>query len=194
MSLIFNEATADVLDLICSKQEKGRLPIVLIDGRAGAGKSIFAKELANAYFKLDNQAARIISMDDLYPGWEGLALGSIYLHTKILKPLALGKTASWQVWNWSESQRGADDEVNGHREFAGGTALIVEGCGSISRMTSELADLTIWIEAEFEVRRNRFNQRDNGKFDAYFPIWSAQEDEFYEKEKSSELADLIIEN
>ena len=194
MSLLFNQAVVEVLDLIYQKQDKGRMPIVLIDGRAGAGKSLFAKELADAYFKVDHQAARIISMDDLYPGWEGLALGSSYLQTNILRPLAFGKTATWQVWNWSENQRGADDEVNGHREFSGGTALIVEGCGSISRVNAELADITIWIEAESEVRRIRFTQRDSGKFDGYFSLWSAQEDDFYEQEKSLELAELIIEN
>jgi uridine kinase len=194
VQLYFPDAVEKVLDLICQKQEKGLLHFVLIDGRAGAGKSHFAKELSNSFFKLDNQAARVVSMDDLYPGWEGLAGGSIYLYTNILKPLNQGKTAAWQVWDWSENRRGAKDEVNGHREFSGGTALIVEGCGSISRITSELADLTIWIEAEQATRRTRFNQRDSGKFAGYFSIWSAQEDEFYEKEKSFELAQLVIEN
>lgn len=194
MTIPFNQAIVEVLELIWRKQEKGRLPIVLIDGRAGAGKSLFAQELANAYFKSEKQAARVISMDDLYPGWEGLASGSIYLLTQILTPLFQGKTANWQIWNWAEDRREADDQVNGHREFSGGTALIVEGCGSISRLTSELADITIWIEADTQVRKNRFHQRDSGKFDGYFAIWSAQEDEFYEKEKSLELAQLVIEN
>lgn len=179
---------------LIDKQESGKLPVVLIDGRAAAGKSLFANQLAELYFKSEKQAARVISMDDLYPGWEGLASGSIYLLTQILTPLSQGKTATWQVWDWAENKRGADDAVNGHREFSGGTALIVEGCGSISRLTSEIADITIWVEADSQIRKSRFNQRDRGKFDGYFSIWSAQEDEFYEKEKSLELAQIIIEN
>jgi len=179
---------------LIEKQESGKLPIVLIDGRAAAGKSLFANQLAELYFQSEKQAARVISMDDLYPGWEGLSSGSIYLLTQILTPLSQGKTANWQVWNWAENTRGADDAVNGHREFSGGTALIVEGCGSISRLTAEMADITIWVEADFQIRKSRFNQRDGGKFDDFFSIWSAQEDEFYEKEKSFELAQLIIEN
>jgi len=71
----------------------------LIDGRAGAGKSLFAQQLSDAYFKIDNQAARVVAMDDLYPGWEGLASGSAYLYSNILKPLTQGKTSTWQVWN-----------------------------------------------------------------------------------------------
>ncbi len=194
MRLGFDEAIAKVIDLITEKQDRGRLPVVLIDGRAGAGKSQFAKALSESYFQIDNQAARLVAMDDLYPGWEGLASGSVYLYTKILRPLSEGKTANWQVWDWAENRRGADDQVNGHREFSGGTALIVEGCGSISRLSSELADLTIWIEAEATVRRNRFSLRDSGKFDEYFAIWAAQEDEFYEREKSAQLAEIFIEN
>jgi cytidylate kinase len=57
-----------------------------------------------------------------------------------------------------------------------------------------LADLTIWIEAEATVRRNRFSLRDSGKFDEYFAIWAAQEDEFYGREKSAQLAEIFIEN
>ena len=191
---MFRESVTQVLDLISERQELGLLPVVLIDGRAGAGKSHFAKELSDAYFQLDKQAARVVAMDDLYPGWEGLASGSSYLYTNILKPLNQGKPATWQIWDWSQNQRGATDAVNGHREFSGGTALIVEGCGSLSRLTSELADLTIWIEAEAAVRRSRFSQRDSGIYDGYFSVWAAQEDEFYEREKSLELAQLVIEN
>ncbi|MEY3971736.1 MAG: hypothetical protein RLY84_129, partial [Actinomycetota bacterium] len=35
---------------------------------------------------------------------------------------------------------------------------------------------------------------DAGKFDEYFGIWSAQEDEFYERENSKQLAQLIVQN
>jgi uridine kinase len=192
--LNYQAALEKVLSVLLDRQEAGRLPITLIDGRAASGKSQFAKDLSELYFKSEKQAARVVQMDDLYPGWQGLADGSVYLLTHILSPLSQGKTASWQIWNWQENQRGAKDTVNGHREFSGGTALIVEGCGSISRLSSEIADITIWIEASAEERKKRFNLRDAGKFDEYFGIWSAQEDEFYERENSKQLAQLIVQN
>lgn len=133
-------------------------------------------------------------MDDLYPGWNGLAEGSVYLLTNILIPLSRGRTASWQLWNWRKNQRGAEDPGNGRREFTGGTGLIVEGCGAISRLASEIADLTIWIDAEDDQRRQRFSVRDSGAFDDYFGIWSVQEDEFYERERSKDLAQLRVAN
>ena len=194
MLLDYEAGLEKALALLQDKQESGRLPIILIDGRAAAGKSGFAQKLAEEYFKLDKQAARVIQMDDLYPGWEGLAEGSVYLWKEILTPLSQGRTASWQVWDWNQNQRGGQDPMNGHREFSGGTALIIEGCGSISRITSELADITIWIEAEDLERKQRFNRRDEGKFDEYFGLWATQEDEFYERENTRELAELKIRN
>lgn len=194
MILDFQTALQKVLSDLLDKQEVGRLPIILIDGKAASGKSQFAKELSELYFQSQKQAARVIQMDDLYPGWEGLAEGSVYLLTHILSPLSQGKSASWQIWNWQKNERGAQDEVNGRREFSGGTALIIEGCGSISRLSSALADITIWIEAAAEERKKRFNLRDAGRFDEYFGIWSAQEDEFYERENSKQLAQLIVQN
>lgn len=170
------------------------MPIVLIDGHAASGKSQFAKDLAEAYFSSEKQAARVVHMDDLYPGWSGLMEGSVYLLTNILIPLANSRSANWQVWNWRKNMRGAEDPGNGRREFEGGTALIVEGCGAISRLSAEHSDLQIWIEADASIRKERFSKRDGGAFDEFYGMWSVQEDEFYEKEKSKELAKLVVRN
>ena len=48
-------------------------PLLLIDGRAGAGKSTLAAEVRNHYFRIGESSPRIIHMDALYPGWQGLA-------------------------------------------------------------------------------------------------------------------------
>ncbi len=194
MELPYQSGLEFTLNRILSWQESGKLPIVLIDGRAASGKSQFAKDLAEAYFQVDRQAARTIHMDDLYPGWNGLAEGSVYLLTNILLPLANSRSANWQVWNWRKNRRGAEEPGNGRREFSGGTLLIVEGCGSISRLSYEHSDFQVWIDADDRERKERFSLRDQGKFDEFFGIWSAQEDEYYEKEKSKQLAQLIVQN
>lgn len=194
MELPYRQGLEFALNRVLALQESGKLPIVLIDGRAASGKSQFAKDLSEAYFQVDKQAARVIHMDDLYPGWNGLAEGSVYLLTNILLPLANSRSANWQVWNWRKNHRGAEEPGNGRREFAGGTLLIVEGCGSISRLSSTNSDFQIWIDADDAARKERFSKRDSGKFDEYFGIWSAQEDEYYEREKSNQLAELIIKN
>ena len=170
-------------------------PIVLVDGRAGSGKSHFASELAERYFAKQRQAARVVRLDDLYPGWDGLGSGSVYVRERVLEPISSGRPASWQIWDWEQGKRGAPSEPgNGFREFLGGTALIVEGCGALSKAAAELASLRVWIEADSVIRRQRFSERDQGKFDEYWGVWAAQEEEFYASERSRELADLIIQN
>ena len=64
----------------------------------------------------------------------------------------------------------------------------------MSKAAAELSSLKVWIEADLVIRRQRFSQRDQGKFDEYWGVWAAQEEEFYASERSRELADLIIQN
>lgn len=160
------------------------MPILLIDGRAGSGKSTFATELQNQLFKHGESLPRLIHMDDLYEGWNGLALGSEYLQRFVLTPLQNKTTAHYQLWNWDSSSRDL------WREFSGGTPLIIEGCGSISGRSASLAFLSIWLEADEATRRSRWIEREGN--DAMFDGWAAQELDFYSKEKSRSLANFVI--
>lgn len=159
-------------------------PIILIDGRAGSGKSTFAEKLQQQLFADGESAPRVIHMDDIYQGWEGLSLGSDYMVRFILTPLAKRQTASWQNWSWVRNERSS------WREFSGGTPLIIEGCGALTERSKEHAFLSIWLEASEDVRRARWLARERhlDKFD----FWAAQELDFYAREKSQSLADLVI--
>jgi len=158
-------------------------PIILIDGRASSGKSTLAANLQNELFKQGESMPRIIHMDDLYEGWQGLSLGAEYLQRIILQPLLAKKNASWQEYNWELEQR------DRWREFSGGTPLIVEGCGSLNQFTSKVSNISIWLEVDEEIRRARWLERDGNNFDEYFDIWAAQELDFIAREKSPSLAD-----
>jgi energy-coupling factor transporter ATP-binding protein EcfA2 len=182
--------TPRLLDLRKSKPT----PVVLIDGRAGSGKSTFARLLQDQVFQETKQSPKVIHMDDLYPGWEGLAQGSLYLVEQILKPIKLADKAEWQRWDWANDKRGGSDPGNGWREFDGENMLIIEGCGSVTSQSAELADLTIWIEAERQTRRQRFEARDRGVFSNFWASWSVQEDEFFQEQHSEELCQLIVNN
>ena len=178
---LIEKISAQVLELI---DRGNQTPIVLIDGRAGSGKSTFAESLQQQLFRDGESAPRVIHMDNIFEGWDGLALGSDYMVRFILQPLARRETASWQDWSWVKNQRSS------WREFSGGTPLIVEGCGSLTERSKEHADISIWLEASEEVRRERWIQRERHleKFD----FWAAQELDFYAREKSQSLADLVI--
>jgi uridine kinase len=178
---LIEKISSQVLELI---DRGNQTPIVLIDGRAGSGKSTFAEAMQQQLFRDGESAPRVIHMDNIFEGWDGLALGSDYMVRFILQPLARQETASWQDWSWVKNQRSS------WREFSGGTPLIVEGCGSLTERSKEHGDISIWLEASEEVRRARWLTRERhlDKFD----FWAAQELDFYAREKSQSLADLVL--
>lgn len=160
------------------------MPILLIDGRAGSGKSTLAAAVQNEFFKLGESSPRVIHLDDLYYGWDGLNQGVEYLQRSILVPLIKREVAHYQVFDWAKNER---DEW---REFAGGTPLIIEGCGAINTNSIEFADAAIWLDAADDVRHERWVEREGN--DDHFNQWAAQELDFYAREHSRDLATEVI--
>ena len=172
---------AGVLDLV---DEGVQTPIVLIDGRAGSGKSTLADALQRRLFKEGETLPRLIHMDDLYPGWSGLAAGAEYLQRFILGPISQRTTAHWQLFDWTAGERVE------WREFSGGTPLIVEGCGALNGVSAELAQFKVWIETPEDVRHERWLAREGN--DEHWATWAAQELDFYAREKSQALAEIKL--
>jgi uridine kinase len=188
----FGEHIEQITDRVIELIDLGTpTPIILIDGRTGSGKTTFAAALQNRLFQKGESAPRVIHMDDLYEGWDGLQAGVDYLIRQVLNPLSRREGASWQEYDWTTNAR------TGHwREFRGGTPLIIEGVGSLSRLAAEQADITIWLEATQETRLARIAERNApGDGDgSWLGKWTAQETDFYAREKSSEIANVVIEN
>ena len=161
------------------------MPILLIDGRAGSGKSTLADEVQNEFFKLGESAPRVVHLDDLYPGWQGLQLGVEYMQRAVLTPLSKREVAHYQIFDWASGER------KEWREFSGGTPLIIEGCGAINRNSIEFADLSIWLEESEETRKQRWIGREGS--DEHWAEWAAQELDFYARERSAELALTVLE-
>lgn len=180
LELLLSTAVERVLEL----QDSGvSTPVVIIDGPSASGKTTFAEKLQNQLFKLGETLPRVVHMDDLYSGWEGLQDGHDYLLRYLLNPTSSGKKASWQEFNWQLGER------DRWREFEGGTPLIVEGCGSLSQATAPLAHLKIWLSAAEPLRKQRWSSREGAAHDLWWPIWAAQELDFYARERSQELSD-----
>lgn len=187
VSAAIEKITDQVIELI----ETGTpTPIILVDGRTGSGKTTFAAALQNRLFKKGESAPRVVHMDDLYEGWDGLQAGVDYLIRQILNPLNRREGASWQEFDWAAGER-----TGTWREFRGGTPLIIEGVGALSRVAAAQAAVTIWLEADQTVRQARIAERNAvGDGDgSWFAMWSAQEADFYAREKSTEIADQVIE-
>lgn len=180
-----SDLAARIADRVLELVDLGKtMPIVLIDGRSNSGKSTLAAEVQNLIFKNGESAPRVIHMDDLYPGWDGLDAGADYLQRFVLNPLSRGDTASWQEYDWA---KGARDQW---REFSGGTALIVEGCGSLNQRSSATGDVCVWLEVDEQIRKERWLKREGS--DEHWANWAAQELDFYAREKSAELANFKV--
>jgi uridine kinase len=157
-------------------------PIVLVDGGSGSGKTTLAAALVAAY----PGAVTLIRLDDIYPGWDGLAAASEQLHDFVLMPLSSGADARWRRWDWT-----ADAPAEWH-DVDPSLPLIVEGCGSLSRANRALASMGIWVELDAEARKRRALERDGDAYRPHWDRWAAQEQRFAEREHPAGLADLVV--
>jgi uridine kinase len=151
-------------------------PVVLIDGGAGAGKTTLAAELVASW---PGERPQLVSLDELYPGWDGLAAASA-----MVPQLITG--TGFRRWDWAASAPGPWRELDGSR------ALVIEGCGAITPASAALADLTVWLEVPTAQRKARALARDGEAFAAHWDEWAAQEAEHWRAGHPADLADLVI--
>ena len=84
-----------VLDSMTATPRRPRPHVTLIDGRSGSGKTDLARRMVDRA-----PETTLIRLDDIYPGWDGLDAGSRHVHDHVLEPLAAGRRARWQRWDW----------------------------------------------------------------------------------------------
>jgi uridine kinase len=158
----------------------GRTRVLAIDGRGGSGKSTLAGRIATL---LD---APVVHMDDLYPGWDGLADAAPLLRQWILGPLAGGEPGRYRRYDWGRDAYGEWTEV------PAAEVLVVEGCGCGSRVAAPYLSLLLWVEAPLSVRFERGMQRDGQTYRPHWERWARQEDVVFAAEKTRERADYRI--
>ena len=175
---------AAVVAAVTEADAAGRTPVVLIDGPSGAGKSTLADALLAAWPAPGRP--RLVRMDDLYPGWDGLDAGSEAVARDLLEPLRATGAGAWERWDW-DAHRPAGRVV-----VAGGDPLVVEGCGTLSRRNAAQADLTVWLRADDALRKERALARDGAVFAAEWDRWQAQFDRFVAREHPVSHAGLVL--
>ncbi|MGX5680039.1 ATP-binding protein [Schumannella luteola] len=151
--------------------------VILVDGRSGSGKSTLAGQLV-----AEHPSLQLVRLDDLYPGWDGLAAGSRHVVDYVLDPVR----PRWLEWDWSAGAPARWHEVNPD------APLLIEGVGAISRASRARAVLAIWVDTDNAVRRRRALERDGATYEPHWERWAAQEEAFLERERPRDLADVIV--
>lgn len=142
------------------------VPVVLIDGRSGAGKSTVAARLRKRW----TGAVNVIGLDELYPGWDGLSEGAEIVRTRILEPIARGTDAFWNRWDW-ENGRPAEEVMT-----PASLPLIIEGAGVLTAASAPLAHVRLWLESPEPARRDRALARDGDTYRPHWSRWAQQEE------------------
>lgn len=150
-----------------------------VDGPSGAGKTTWAHT-----FAAELGGARVLGMDELYPGWDGLAAGVTELLTHVVDPLVAGRPACYRRWDWQHDRPG--DRV----ELGRPDLLVVEGVGAGAARAH--AVLTVWLDAPADVRRHRAIARDGDTFAPHWERWARQEHAHFEHARTREHADVLI--
>ncbi|WP_181149704.1 chorismate-binding protein [Arthrobacter sp. MYb227] len=160
--------------------------ILGIDGRSGAGKSTLAVELATELRR--HRDVAIFHLEDIYPGWDGLAAGSAAYVSDVLAPLRRGEHATWDTWDWVKSIPGTEATL------PPAPVIIIEGVGAGCAAARDMLDALIWVEVPDDTRKSRALDRDGEVFAAHWDRWAAQEDAYLSMDQVPQQADIVVNN
>ena len=151
--------------------------VVLIDGRSGSGKTTLAEQIA-AELSTDDSTGQTLHLDLLYPGWDGLALGSLAVATALSE-------GGYHPYDWHEGEFATSwIALDPERP------LVIEGCGAVTEANLAAARAwaskrgvaevrAMWLECDETLRRERALARDGATFAPHWQQWAAQEDAHY---------------
>ena len=157
----------------------GTTTVVAIDGLSGSGKTSLADGIASI------SGASVLHLDDVYPGWTGLAATPLIIRD-LLEQLAIGAVGRIQLWDWAIGQWGAT------RNIPPVDLLILEGAASGAAILRPYLSFLIWVDAPLHVRKSRALARDSGAYEPFWDAWAIQEAEHFAAEQTSLHADLAI--
>ncbi|MDZ8172365.1 hypothetical protein [Microbacterium xanthum] len=175
-------ATAVVRDAVAATAASN--PVVLIDGRSGAGKSSLARRLVRDWPMRGR--VQSIALDAIYPGWDGLREGVDLARTEILVPHARGIIGVWRSWDWDRDGWDAAHAVDPS------LPLIVEGAGLLTRATATLGDVRVWLESPTTSRRRRALDRDGETYRPHWDRWAAQEERHIAEDEPAAHATHVL--
>lgn len=160
----------------------GDTVLVGVDGFSGAGKTALAEDLAV------HSDITVISIEEFYLGWAGLAEGPARAVAGLVEPLRRDEQPRWRAWDWEHEKEGPE------RERPVRTRVVVlEGCGAGARVLRGHEALTVWVDADPDEREGRLRDRED--WPLYAPhrdAWWRAEHGLAEREGLPGAADVVV--
>lgn len=160
-------------------------PVVLIDGRSGAGKTTLARMLVDRWPIAGR--VQLVALDSIYPGWDGLRDGGERALEGILRPHGRGYLGEWRRWDWAT---GAEAETHAVDPSLG---VLVEGSGILTPAAAAIADVRVWLESAEPGRKARALNRDGDTYRPHWERWAAQEKAHIARDDPRALATRVVE-
>lgn len=158
----------------------GRTRVVAVDGRSGAGKTSLAAGLRAEL------GAPVVTLEELYGGWDGLESGIELLVSEVLEPLGAGRAPRVPRYDWVTAAWGRPWVLDPPE------LLIVEGVGAGARRAATYESVLIWMEAAESVRKKRTLDRAGETFAPYWDMWAGQEEVMLARERTPDRADFVV--
>src|ERR1700722_16944682 len=147
-----DRVTRIVAGLASATPRAGGTRVVAVDGRSGSGKTSLAAALR------DRLRAPVVTLEDLYGGWDGLEHGIDLLVSEVLEPLGAGLAARVPRYDWVTAAWRPPWLLEPPK------VLIVEGVGAGARRAVTYESTLIWMQAPEVVRKKRALDRDGETF------------------------------
>ncbi|MGI3781118.1 MAG: hypothetical protein ACRYG2_10105 [Janthinobacterium lividum] len=152
-----------------------------IDGKGASGKTTLAAAVAAAL-----SAAVVVHVDDFarpsVETWERERFVA-----QVLQPLAAGRPARYERWDWSR------DASAGWTEVPVGVPVVVEGVSSTDVRLGVPWDVTLWVDAPYEVRLARALGRDGEAMrEQWVGAWMPAEDAYEAAQRPQDRVDAVV--
>lgn len=168
-----------IVDELLAKAADSRA-VLLIDGGSGSGKTTLARQLVQILHHRSHPT-QLVSLDDCYPGWDGLAAAAA-----MVPGMLRADNPGHPTWDW------AANRTSGWRSLDPDQGLIVEGCGALTPTNLALATAGLWLEMDAEARKQRALARAQDDFEKYWDMWAAQERQHWVEHSPWCLADWVL--
>ena len=173
---------AETTRLITTREPRcGPVRVVAVDGPSGSGKSVLAAAIGRVL------GCPVLHMDDIYPGWDGLADAVPLVTGQVLEPLSRGEPAAYRRWDWVHN-RWSRRIV----PVPPAPAFVLEGVGSSVLPAGDFAAVCVWVEAERGVRFARGMDRDGKAYRPHWERWAAQEEVLFAADRTRGRADVVL--